>query len=186
VNSVPTAPVSISGSAAAIQGSTGNAYSIATVSGATSYTWAYSGTGATITGGTTTNATIAFSSTATSGNLTVTANNGCGPSAPRTLAITVSPATAISFSNSDKMSAYVKPNPFENDGQLVITAPKSMTITAVLYDVIGNEKAIIVNNESITQGEHTYSIPDNLSPGMYILKIEGDKQAQTIRIIKTK
>ena len=65
-------------------------YSIAAVSGATSYTWSYGGTGATITNGTTNSASVAFSSTATSGTLSVTANNSCGAGAASTLAITVS------------------------------------------------------------------------------------------------
>ena len=55
------------------------------------YSWSYSGTGVSGLGVTTNTAILDFSSTATSGNLSVTANstNGCGASAPRTIAITV-------------------------------------------------------------------------------------------------
>lgn len=52
------------------------------------YTWTYSGTGATI-NGTTNSVTVNFAPTATSGDLSVTASNGCGTSAARTIAITV-------------------------------------------------------------------------------------------------
>ncbi len=92
--SVPVTPGSITGNATFCAGSTGNVYSIAAVPGATSYTWSYSGTGATITNGTTATATINFSLTATSGTLSVTANNSCGSSAASTLALTVNAITS--------------------------------------------------------------------------------------------
>ncbi len=60
---------------------------------AVTYTWTYSGTG--ITFATSANvATLSFGSAATSGTLSVTATNSCGPGAPRTLAITVTPNPA--------------------------------------------------------------------------------------------
>ncbi len=72
------------------QGFNSVGYTIPAVVGATSYTWTYSGTGATFTG-TSNSATINFSGIATSGNLAVTANNICGSSIARTLAINVLP-----------------------------------------------------------------------------------------------
>lgn len=90
---IPVTPGSITGSATFCAGSFGNVYSIAAVPGATSYTWSYSGTGATITNGTTTTATIDFSLAATSGTLSVTANNTCGSSAASTLVLTVNAIT---------------------------------------------------------------------------------------------
>ncbi|WP_026260290.1 hypothetical protein, partial [Segetibacter koreensis] len=90
----PTTPGDITGPVTACKNTTGNNYSINTVTDATSYTWDYTGSGATITGSGT-DVTIAFAANATSGNLTVTANNSCGSSAPQTLAITVNAAPAI-------------------------------------------------------------------------------------------
>ena len=52
------------------------------------YSWSYSGTGASITG-TGNSVTVSYSTTATSGTLSVTATNSCGTSAARTLVITV-------------------------------------------------------------------------------------------------
>ena len=89
----PAQPGSITGSNSVCPSTTGNLYSITAVTGATSYTWAYTGTGATITGGTTATPSIAFSATATAGTLSVTANNTCGPSAQQTLPITINPGT---------------------------------------------------------------------------------------------
>ncbi len=72
------------------QGANSVVYTIPAVLGATSYTWTYSGTDATITG-TTNSATISFSGTATSGSISVKANNICGSSVAQTLAINVLP-----------------------------------------------------------------------------------------------
>jgi len=91
VNSTPAQPGAISGISSVPQGSIGITYSIATVTGATSYTWSYTGTGATITSGQGTNAiTVDFVCGSTNGNITVNASNACSvPSADRTLAITL-------------------------------------------------------------------------------------------------
>ena len=86
-------------SATVCQGQAGVAYTIAAVAGATSYTWSYSGTGATFTNGTAVNPTVAFSATATSGTISVVANNLCGSSVARTIAVTVNttPVQPASF-----------------------------------------------------------------------------------------
>ena len=95
VNPLPGDAGTITGSASVCQGQSGVAYSVPAITGATSYSWTYSGTGATITG--TTNAvTIAFASNATSGSLTVRGVNSCGNGTLSTgLSITVNtPPTA--------------------------------------------------------------------------------------------
>jgi len=69
-------------------GQNGAIYSVPAVSGATSYTWTYSGTGTTFSS-TTDSVTINFNNTATSGNLSVVANGACGSSIARTSAIIV-------------------------------------------------------------------------------------------------
>ena len=90
ISTTPATPGTISGSAIACSSSTGNAYSIAAVSGATSYTWTVPA-GATITSGQgTTSATVSFGST--SGNVTVTATNSCGTSTAATFPVTLTSA----------------------------------------------------------------------------------------------
>ncbi|MCF8357347.1 MAG: IPT/TIG domain-containing protein [Prolixibacteraceae bacterium] len=79
VNTTPDTPGEISGSASVVAGQTDVSYSVAAVSGATSYTWSYTGSGATI-NGSGNNITIDFSGSATSGDLTVYATNSCGNS----------------------------------------------------------------------------------------------------------
>ncbi|MDD3875540.1 MAG: T9SS type A sorting domain-containing protein [Bacteroidales bacterium] len=84
VNNVPAMPTSITGSAV-VCSSTAQTYSIASVNGATSYTWTlpsgWSGTS---------NTTSINTNTSTSGgNIMVTANNSCGSSGAQTKTITV-------------------------------------------------------------------------------------------------
>jgi len=93
VNAAPATPGTITGSATACNGSTGNVYSIAAVSGATSYTWTVPA-GATITAGQgTTNITVSFGSI--SGSVSVSASNSCGTSTVSAQPVTVNsiPAT---------------------------------------------------------------------------------------------
>ncbi|NTW31202.1 MAG: hypothetical protein HGB12_00980 [Bacteroidetes bacterium] len=76
VISIPVNPGTINGSSTVCKGQNNVSYSVS-IPYATSYTWAYSGTGATISGSTNP-VTINYSTTATSGNLTVTGTNSCG------------------------------------------------------------------------------------------------------------
>ncbi|MEI8204062.1 MAG: T9SS type A sorting domain-containing protein [Bacteroidota bacterium] len=82
-SSVPATPGAISGSATVCSESS-NTYSVAPVSGATSYTWTLPGGWI---GSSTNNSITAIAGA--SGSITVTANNGFGSSAPQTLNITV-------------------------------------------------------------------------------------------------
>ena len=91
VNPLPAASGNITGTATVCQGDNTVAYGVGAIANATSYTWAYSGTGATI-NGTTNNITIDFGATATSGNLTVFGTNACGDgTTSANYAITVNP-----------------------------------------------------------------------------------------------
>ena len=87
-NIIPTAapsqPGAITPPANTCANSTGNTFSIAAVSGATSYTWSVTGTGWSVTAGTnTTSATITIGTG--TGNVSVTATNACGTSTAQTL-----------------------------------------------------------------------------------------------------
>ncbi|HEY4787113.1 MAG TPA: choice-of-anchor tandem repeat GloVer-containing protein, partial [Bacteroidales bacterium] len=66
------------------QGQIGVMYTVPAMANATSYTWVYSGTGATI-NGTSNTITIDFASDATSGNLTVYGVNSCGNGKPSSI-----------------------------------------------------------------------------------------------------
>ena len=93
VTGTPAQPGTITGLASVPAGSRIVAYSIATVTGATTYTWSYTGTGATIASGQGTNSiNVDFDCASAGGNISVTANNSCGsPGAARTLAVSITP-----------------------------------------------------------------------------------------------
>jgi hypothetical protein len=78
VNPLPSVSGPISGTSNVCQGQSAVTYSIAAIPLASSYVWTYSGSGATITNGSTNNITISFALNATSGNLTVRGVNACG------------------------------------------------------------------------------------------------------------
>ncbi|MRR11487.1 hypothetical protein EG835_03200, partial [bacterium] len=88
VNQLPLQPAAFTASLGVVcPGQSGVAYAVP-ADPTVSYSWAYSGIGATINGAGS-EITIDFSGTATSGTLAVTATNGCGTSAARTLEISV-------------------------------------------------------------------------------------------------
>ena len=77
VNPFPAAAGSIAGSATFTPGATGVIYSDGAIADASSYTWAYSGSGVTI-NGTTNSVTLNFATNATDGQLSVSGTNLCG------------------------------------------------------------------------------------------------------------
>ncbi|HOZ31035.1 MAG TPA: FISUMP domain-containing protein [Bacteroidales bacterium] len=99
MNDVPGQPGEISGNISLCENITGETYTILAVDGATSYTWTVP-SGANITSGQGTTAiTVDFGTS--SGNICVTANNGCGSSPQNCKSITiVSNPDAIAGSNS--------------------------------------------------------------------------------------
>jgi hypothetical protein len=89
VNPLPATPSSISGTSIICSGTT-NMYSIAAVSGATSYTWTLPGGWS----GISTTTSISATAGTTGGTISVTADNVCGSSSPTTLSTTVNPLPA--------------------------------------------------------------------------------------------
>jgi hypothetical protein len=78
---LPEAAGTISGPSGVCDNSGGVVFSVPPVTGATGYTWSYTGTGFSITEGDNTNTITASFYGATSGTLTVTGNNACGSGA---------------------------------------------------------------------------------------------------------
>lgn len=96
-SSAPSMPGTINGSTAICNGSN-SAYSINTVTGASTYSWTLPGGWA----GTSNTNTIIVIPTA-SGILSVTASNPCGTSAAQTLSVTVNSLPLINISTSDSI-----------------------------------------------------------------------------------
>jgi len=95
VSQLPLAAGPITGSPTYIPGTAGNPYSVSAVTGATSYTWSYSGTGVTINGNGTSAVTLAFSADVTEGRLSVFGSNLCGAGAASSTDLTSGVKTLI-------------------------------------------------------------------------------------------
>lgn len=109
INALPLAAGTITGLATVCQGQSGVTYSIPAITNATSYTWTYSGIGASITSSTN-SININFANNATSGNIIVKGNNtGCFGIASN-LSITINPLPIINSSISGSVCSGVAQN----------------------------------------------------------------------------
>src|SRR5439155_16960541 len=87
----PATPGSITGTTTVCRNTTGLTYSIAAVTGATTYTWTVPANWTITNGQGTASITVTATSTAQNGNITVTAGNACGTSSASSLAVTTNP-----------------------------------------------------------------------------------------------
>ncbi len=143
VNPLPAQPGAFTTSSPTVcQGQNGVVYAVP-FDPTVTYTWTYSGTGATI-NGTSNTVTIDFSTTATSGTLVVTANNGCGASTPRTLAITVNPLPAqpLAFTTSSDTVC-------QGQTGVIYTVPLDVTATSYTWQFSGTGATITGTTNSV-------------------------------------
>ena len=96
INSVPSAPSSITGSSSICASSTGNSYSVTNVSGNT-YNWTLPSGWAQTAGGTSNSISVTGGNS--SGSISVTTTNACGTSSASNLAVTVIALPTASASN---------------------------------------------------------------------------------------
>jgi hypothetical protein len=78
VNPLPGTPGAITGQSAVCAGANGVAYTVASVTNATSYVWTLPAGASIATGAGTNSITVNYNATATSGNISVLAHNSCG------------------------------------------------------------------------------------------------------------
>ena len=118
---VPASPSTISGDNTPARGSN-TSYSVPAVSGATSYTWAYSGSGATFTS-TTNSVLVTFGANATSGDLMVAALNSCGTSNNTKLSVTLTGNNNLAISTSRTLSGNYDNITFSGTPTLTLSGP---------------------------------------------------------------
>jgi hypothetical protein len=116
VNSAPASPAAINGPTDVCAGSS-DTYSVASVNGATSYTWTLPNGWS----GTSTTNTIVTTAGVNGGAITVSANNSCGQSSPVTLAVTVhNPVTpTITVNGADLVSSSSSGNQWYFEGSII-------------------------------------------------------------------
>ena len=150
---------SISGASTVCQGATAISYTVSAITNATSYIWAYSGTGATITG-TTNSVTINFDDNATHGNLTVRGTNSCGNGAvSANFPITISPLP-------DAASAIVGPpaaTVCQGSAGLVYSVPAIANESSYVWSYSGTGETILGNTNSVVVNFSSTATSGNLT-----------------------
>ena len=150
VNPAPAPAGTVSSTASVCQGQAGVVYSVGAISNATGYSWTLP-TGASITAGANTNSiTVSFSTSASSGNISVHGTNSCGNGAESSpFSVTVSPAPASA-------------------GTVTGTASVCQGQSGVVYSVSAISNATgyswtLPTGASITSGANTNSITVSFS-----------------------
>jgi hypothetical protein len=122
VNQIPLAAGTITGPSTVCQGSAGITYSVATISGATSYNWAIPAGASIVSGANTNSISVDFSLAASTGSVAVSGTNTCGTGTPSTMAVTVNtkPATPVITQNINILSSDAPTgNQWYRDGILI-------------------------------------------------------------------
>lgn len=190
----PTTPGIITGDNTPCTNTT-SSYSIAPVSGATTYTWTAPLNGSVVGGQGTTLAQIHFD--ATNGNVGVTAGNSCGTSAKKNLAVTIdmlcSPAGKTDFTEQEKTieevtatgfnQLQISPNPSTDEFKISFEDVEGKQITFRLLDVTGR----LVKEISLLtiSGINEFTLHWNdEAKAVYILHLECSEQVKRLRVVK--
>lgn len=161
ITTTPLAPTGIIGTSPVCPGNEN--YSINSVAGATGYTWVLAGAGGSITGGQGTTAISTNWSSAVTGTVSVTADNGCGSSSPATFTVLVNPLPNVSITPTPTSvcaggTATLVANGAVNYSWLGGTLPASggtVTVTppsASQYTVTGTDGNNCVNTAVVSVG----------------------------------
>ncbi len=169
----PATPAAISGTAAVCSGSS-NTYTIPAVSGATSYTWTLPGGWS----GTSTSTSIAATAGTINGNITVTANNGCGSSTAQTFAVSVTnpPAAPAAISGTAAVCAGTSTTytvaAVSGATSYTWTLPGGWTGTSSTNSITTTTGAssgnisVTANNSCGSSAAHTLAVTINTAPAM--------------------
>ncbi|HNP49026.1 MAG TPA: T9SS type A sorting domain-containing protein, partial [Bacteroidia bacterium] len=186
VSALTLQPGNISGATSVCKSQTSVTYSIAAVTGATSYTWTITG-GATFVGSTTgTSVKVKFTTaTSSSATLSVKANNLCGASAIRTLSIAVGlNCRTIEDVVEDEVSQIVAyPNPTTGRFTVAFDAKDQQKNILMVSDGLGN---IVYREEMLSaEGTNLKDIDLRGNPvGIYFLVLMQDgEDVKTLRIV---
>jgi hypothetical protein len=187
VNAKPNTPGTITGNSSVCKSNT-KTYSISSVSGATSYTWAATGGAVIQSGQGTTSVNVKFTScNSSSVSLTVKANNACGSSATSAKTISVNLGCKVAadepgdVSIVSSLSAY--PNPTTGKATVTFNSDRNANYSLKVVDMIGN--ILISENVAAVEGTNTKEINlENVAQGLYIISVQTEgSQAETMRLI---
>jgi hypothetical protein len=183
---VPNMPGNITGPASVCKSQLGF-YSISNVTSASQYNWSVTND-VHISGGqgTTNLALDFFSASSNSTLLSVTSENGCGISAPRTKMIAINTACreASDLSNGETLidlDATVYPNPTTGRVTIQFTSTNDSDYKLNVYDMMGRIvfKTDVAATEGLNQLDFDLS---SLSKQVYLLRLENASGSRTIRL----
>lgn len=188
VNKVPATPGPITGTSVVCSLGTFN-YSIAPVSGATSYLWVVPAGITLVSGQGTTAITVNVASTPIAGGqIKVYAQTTCGNSAlqAKTIGACAAPNLKGSGNEEDKnIFSAIYPNPANSSFTIDLVSNRDRVVVEEIFDILGN----IVLNRTVSIAAGTTSIKTNidiLTKGMYFVRlVDADKSViYTSRVIK--
>lgn len=176
VKAAPETPGTITGSSTACANQT-LVYSIAPVSGATSYSWTVP-KGAIIQSGQGTHSvTIKFKTS--SGSVRVRANNNCGSSTYRSLTVTIS-CSPSAAKQAIITAINIYPNPSTNAFRLSVPAYDVQTFSLVVTDMLGRT---VATHSKLNAGKE-FIFGEHLAPGIYIAVVSNGQKTVTVRLVK--
>jgi len=178
IRAIPPTPGAISGPTTFCGNQQGVAYSIAAVSGATTYNWLVP-TGAIVaTGQGTASITVNFGTK--NGKVKVSAGNACGFSAYKQLNVTKNCREGFDATETEN-TIKVYPNPSSGDFVFEISNIAEEKITINIYDMIGKS----VLSKVYSEPQFTIGNPQ-LTPGIYSAEIIYGENKRVLKLIKTK
>ncbi len=194
--SVPATPGSISGPVSVCANQNNVNYSIAAVTAATSYTWTVPAGTLIRNGQGSKSIKVRFGTTG--GNITVKANNACGSSAIRSLAVAVTcpgpsdniPTSNFSSTNSPGTEIYIPlnpelnifPNPFKNNTTVRFRIPESGNTDIRISDITGKELMVLFNGKAEAGNIYNVTIDGSrYSTGIYLLTLKTEKGERITR-----
>ncbi|MFN5354994.1 MAG: T9SS type A sorting domain-containing protein [Bacteroidota bacterium] len=179
VKGSPAQPGVISGSKNVCAG-TQQAYSVATVAGATNYAWVSTAAGTVLAQGSK-NTTIQWNTAASNQAISVTASNACGSSPIRGLSgITVSTCARTTDAGAFTLSAF--PNPTTGRVTVVFDAPENGDYRLSVIDLSG--RTLMIEELDILSGvsQKDYDL-SGYAAGMYFMVLENGNDIQKIRLV---
>ncbi len=183
VTSRPAAPV-ITGPTSVCKSQTGVAYSLAPVSGATSYAWSISGGASIAPSGT--SATVNYNtSLSTTATLRANAINACGASQPAALNVAVNlfcrTAADASTVSTSELGAY--PNPTSGKATVSFNATEKSKYIVKVTDMIGN--TLVSNVVNVIEGYNTQEIDlTGVAKGLYMISVTAENgTTETLRLV---
>jgi hypothetical protein len=148
-------------------------YTVGAVAGATNYAWVVPTGWSIVSGQGTTSLTVTVGSTTGTVSIKVTPSNSCGNAAQLTKSVTVSRLrSAVVEEEVEETTISIYPNPAKD--VLYLNTGSYLPTQVQIFDMVGNQ---VYNGNTATQIDL-----NNLTNGMYLVRIQVDGKIETKRL----